>query len=122
MYALLLPSPKTITEPTHSSQASMADFSVYLNSHTGYDPCKDGEQSGAADDETRSRRGVSLMLFTFLIYKLINNCKYTYINLLFVYLSSVHIVAVDLKSLNQNQHINHHQRHPLQRAPLWLAL
>ena len=62
MYTLLLPSPEAI-EPT----ASMADFSVYLNSHTGYDPCKDGEQSGAADDETRSRRlGVSLM-FTFVI-------------------------------------------------------
>ena len=62
---LLLPSPEAIIEPTHSSQASMADFSVYLNAHTGYDPCK-GEPSGAADDETRSRRGVSLML-TFVI-------------------------------------------------------
>ena len=67
MYTHLLPSPEAIIEPTHSSQASVADFSVYLNSHTGYDPCKDGEQSGAADDETRSRRlGVSLM-FTFVI-------------------------------------------------------
>ena len=54
------PSPEAIIAPTHPSQASVADFSDYLNGHTGYDPCKAGGQSGAADDETRSRRGVSL--------------------------------------------------------------
>ena len=51
-------SPEAIIAPTHPSQASVADFSDYLNGHTGYDPCKD-----VADDETRSRRGVSLILF-----------------------------------------------------------
>ena len=51
-------SPEAIIAPTHPSQASVTDFSDYLNSHTGYDPCKD-----VADDETRSRRGVSLIMF-----------------------------------------------------------
>ena len=54
------PSAEVIIAPTHPSQASVTDFSDYLNEHTGYDPCKDGEQSGATYDEKRSRRGVSL--------------------------------------------------------------
>ena len=64
-------SPEAIIAPTHPSQASVADFSDYLNGHTGYDPCKAGDQSGAADDETRSRRGVSLS-FSSLNIELIN--------------------------------------------------
>ena len=61
------PSPEAIIAPTHPSQASVADFSDYLNGHTGYDPCKAGDQSGAADDETRSRRGVSLSFSSLVI-------------------------------------------------------
>lgn len=54
--AIPTPRPEAIIAPTHP----LTDFSDYLNEHTGYDPCKYGEQSGAADYETRSRRGVSL--------------------------------------------------------------
>lgn len=65
------PRPEAIIAPTHPSKASVADFSDYLNGHTGYDPCKD-----TAYDEKRSRRGVSLICSSLVILNM--NYTYTY--------------------------------------------